>query len=416
MTRKTKTKSTSRSKSVARPKQTGITRAEVNQIVNAAAARYASKMPSKQNTWLGDLGMAAGNGISKVFGLGAYRISKNSLYDSSTGQQVPFMHSTNESLVFRHREYIRDISSSVAFTNSTFTINPGDPLTFPYLSNMAACFQEYKFRGLVFSYKSTSAVSITNGTNTSMGTVSMMAQYKADASAPTNKQEMLNSMWAVDGRPSECIILPIECAPKENPIAIQYIRNGPVTGDVKMYDLATVHVATNGMAAANPIGELWVSYEVEFFKPRLPEVGGLLSTYHATRSDTAGNAYFGAVQIAVETAAPFVQSVASNVITFTPGVSGRFLISCYHQGTAVAVAAGTPTLANCTGVLWFNNNANDFVHSPGLAVVSNTFWFGNVIEIPGNSPLSATLTYAAGIFPTTSTIDVVITELDAEAD
>lgn len=387
---------------------------DVKSLVSTMAKTAGRSVP---NSWLGDVGMAAGNGISRIFGLGAYRIERNSLFDSKTGSQVPFMHSSNESISFCHREYIGDIQGSTTFTSTGFTINPGDPATFPYLSTLAACFQEYKVKGLYFIYKSSSAVSITNATNTSMGTVSLMAQYKADAPAPTSKQEILNSMWSVDGRPSETIELPIECAPKENPLSMLYVRNGPVTGDVKMYDLATVYVATNGMPGINVIGELWVTYDIEFYKPRLPQVGGLLSTYHATKAGTTGTHPFGLIQTEVETAAPFIDTVVANTVSFKPNVQGRFLIQVYHQGTSEVLSAGAVSFTQCSGVLWFNNNLNNYVHAPANGVATVVASFSIVVDIPGGTAgLAAGVTVASGQYPSSSVVDVIVTEIDADAD
>ena len=54
-------------------------------------------------------------------------------------------------VIFRHREYIKDITSNIGFTNVSFDINPGLVATFPWFAQAAQCFEEYEMRGLVLS-------------------------------------------------------------------------------------------------------------------------------------------------------------------------------------------------------------------------------------------------------------------------
>lgn len=117
------------------PQQPNINTMMKNAVTAAVRSLPGAQRP--QNSFLGDVGQFAGNGIFKIFGMGAYKMSKNSLYSSKTGSQVPFMHSTNESITFRHREYIGEVSSSIAFTTATYPVNPGMSATFPYLSTIA---------------------------------------------------------------------------------------------------------------------------------------------------------------------------------------------------------------------------------------------------------------------------------------
>lgn len=353
MTRKTKSRK--RAVVAQRPKQTQQA-PSMTSIANQVSKMVLKQLnPSLQNrgnnTTLGNLGMMAGNGISKIFGLGAYKMKRNSLYDSQTGSQVPFMHSTDETVVFRHREYLGDLTSSVGFTPQTFSLNPGLETTFPYLSNIASNFQEYKFRGLIFEYKSTSSTVVT-GANTAMGTVSMVAQYRSDAPPLTSKLSLLNEMWSAEGRPSDTFIMPVECDPRENPVSIQYVRTGalPPNQDVKLYDLAKVTIATQGQQTAGTIiGELWISYEVELLKPILG------SGSNNMNDDAARYSRIGATN-----AAPigfpgvtFYDTIGlvltNNSISMPPGKYGTYAINI--TWTATAVVAVAPLVSSFFGTL-----------------------------------------------------------------
>jgi hypothetical protein len=71
-----------------------------------------------------------------------------------------------------------DINGSTAFTNTSFNINPSNALLFPWLSNIAANFSEYRFKNLRFCFNSTSANAL-NSTNTALGQVIMTTNYNA---------------------------------------------------------------------------------------------------------------------------------------------------------------------------------------------------------------------------------------------
>lgn len=302
-----------------------------------------------KNSFLGDLGSMAGNAVSKIFGLGAYEMNQNTVYEDMIKTQVPVMHSSSESIVLRHREFITNIRTSAAFEISEFIINPGLVTTFPYLANIAQNFQEYEFRGLVFEYKSTSTMAITSSTNTSMGAIMMAAQYRADATSFVNKQQLLNEMWSADARPSDNFMLPIECKPDENPLRMQYVRGGPVPSgqDAKLYDLAKLTVASAGSQNENTVGELWATYEVVLKKPQLSAGLALYGkTYYASLSSVGtGNTFAGAT--------PLFDGIGIQLsltgIRFPPGVQGNWLINYFVAGTPNSIQQfASITYSNCS--------------------------------------------------------------------
>jgi hypothetical protein len=210
-------------------------------------------------------------GNNKFFGSGAYRLGGgNSSWN--TTNQVPVMHNDTDKVTFSHREYIGEISSSTAFKiQARQDINPTNQELFPYLAGIASCFQQFRFKGLVFEFKSTSADAL-NSTNTALGAVLMAAQYRTGSPAFDSKIEMMNEMWSIDTKPSLNAFLPIECAPKETPMSLLYTDNRD--GDPKFSTLATITVASSGSQAVAVVGELWVTYEIELFKPKLASSTG----------------------------------------------------------------------------------------------------------------------------------------------
>lgn len=411
MTKKSKSKKSQKGRQVKTANNKQASAASTMKMVQTAVRAAMQTVPKpKTNSFLGDVGQFAGNGISKIFGLGAYKLSSNSLFNCSTGSQVPFMHSKSESVVFRYREYIGDISSSTAFALSTYAVNPGLSATFPYLSTIAACFQEYKFRGLVYEFKSTGATALVSGTNTAMGTISLVAQYRADAAILTNKQEVLNEMWSADGRTSDSFILPIECAPRENPLSVQYVRTGSYTGDQKLYDLCTVSVASVGSQAANVVGELWASYEVELFKPALSPTGGLMQVDHFTAASTGTSHLLGTSRTSV--LSQIGCTTTNDSVVFPANVTGNFLITVSMAGGANA-SCSTPavTFTNCTYLNLYDSDAQSTVSVPSSATTQSLLVFSQALVITSNTT-TATVAFNTGTYPTNgANIDIFVYRL-----
>jgi hypothetical protein len=193
------------------------------QVAVASAPSLASKLANTLR------GLGSGiEGFSKIWGYGDYSMSQNSCFDS-TSQQVPFMHSSKSTFRLKNREYLFDLTGTTSgFAPFRLGINPTNSTLFPYLANIAGNFQEYRWMGLAFEYKTTCATAVANSTNPSMGKVVMSIQYDVDQANPADQRTMLNTMWAVDGVVYKDILLPVECAPDLNPTGIYYMNSSNV--------------------------------------------------------------------------------------------------------------------------------------------------------------------------------------------
>jgi len=355
--------------------------------------------PKSNVTNLGRVLLDGGNalgslvGFPKIFGSGSYSM-KNSLWNAST--QVPAVHSTDESIRFHHREYIGDVSmTGPAFSSKTYNVNPGLPATFPYLSSVAGCFQEYSFKGIIFEFKTTSAASITSGTNTAMGSVMMAAQYRSDAPPFTNKLSLLNEMWSVDTVPSASVMLPIECAPVESVMDKQYVRSGPVTGDIKMFDLCSVTVATQGGQSGqnNIVGELWVSYDVELKKPSLSGSVGAsgFDLFVSSASGTPSFPFTGMLPSVSNTIGGSI--VNNNSYAFPQGAGGYYSIYILFTGTSVTCSLPPLTYNNCRVI------SNLPASAPGNGVANGQAAIQVIVCISNASNVTASVALGTGTFP-----------------
>lgn len=221
--------------------------------------------------------------VGRIFGSGAYKVGEapnmNSLF-TQMGSRLPYgdLSFGEKTLRFKHKEYLCDIVSSStagAFYNQTFPINPGMYQSFPFLSALAQNFQAYKMHGLVYEFKSMSADAL-NSTNTALGSVVAVVDYNAASGAFVSKQDMLNSLGAIDCKPSDCFVMGVECDPRKLPVSELYVRSFAVpTGqDQKFYDMGELNIASVGMQATSVnLGELHVIYDVELMLPILNNLG-----------------------------------------------------------------------------------------------------------------------------------------------
>jgi hypothetical protein len=235
-------------------------------------------------------------------------------------------------------------------------LNPGVTQTFPWLSQIARNFQTYSFKGIVFHYVPTSGNAVSS-TNNALGSVMFQTSYRANDALPASKVEMLNEYWSCEVVPSDTVAHPIECAPKENPFQVQYVRTGnvPVGDNLLLYDLGATHVAVSGMQANDiVVGDIWVSYEVELSKPIISSnvtSSGYYSEYYNATSPTASD-LFGVTTTIIGN---LPLDLNANTITIPIGTAGTFRFFVGVRGTLVDVSlTGAPTTVGATAVRLMN--------------------------------------------------------------
>lgn len=224
---------------------------------------------SSETTMGGDLGNFVGKGFDKLstwLGFGAYTIKKNSIIGA--GGSIPSMHSSKDSVIVRHREYVGAVNTSTGFVSSSLSMNPGLETTYPWLSKMAQNYQQYKILGAVVSY--VPLISEVSANEISLGQVVLAANYRTDLPTYPNIAAALESEFAVATKPNCPVELAIECDPAQSPYRCWYVRTSTVPSgeDVKTFDFAEFSVITEGFQTANVVaGQIWISYEIELLRP-----------------------------------------------------------------------------------------------------------------------------------------------------
>jgi hypothetical protein len=340
--------------------------------------RIGSSIGSLVSPAAGVVAGGVGGVIDRIMGRGSYKVKRNTVL-----QGGPPVFKDTGHVFFSNREYLGDISSTTAFSNTAFSINPGISSTFPILSSIAQNFEMYDMHGLVFEFKSTSADAL-NSTNTALGTVIMATSYDSIDANFTTKQQMDNYEFATSSRPSDSMLHAVECSPKLEALSKRYVRSGgvPTGADSRFYDVGTFQIATVGSQAAAVVGELWVSYHVELMHPKL----GPTSTafYSASTAPVTGNALTGLS--AVYSSMPVV--AGTNTLRITG--SGRYLVvnvnhstTTYSAGSFSASSGATlASVAGSVGSPYYGNGTSDFAVLAMVDVVTAgtlTFTSPNVV-------------------------------------
>lgn len=322
----------------------------------------------------GALGGLLNRALYSLTGFGDYKIQRNSLLEETNGP--PTVQNRGKEFVVRHREYIQDMysasgaaSSVSAFAIQGYPINPGQATTFPWLSSISLMFEQYRLDGMVFEYKSmySDAVVTQNG---SIGSVILATEYNAGAPAFPTKQAMENYEFAQSCKPSCSVLHPIECARSQSVLSEMYVRPGtvPVGEDVKTYDFGDFYFASQGIplgaaGAAVNLGELWISYQISFMKPKIQTRSNLyVDSGFAAFSTKTGSAPLTIAcglnnTYKLSTSNIDVNLTADNVFTFVLGSSPmkyqiNFQWKAFNDTYNAGLVWRAPALAftNCSSV------------------------------------------------------------------
>ena len=339
----------------------------------------------------------------------ARNIKSNTL--AKGGMDPPtIQNSRMQSVIIRHREYLGDLISSAtpgAFSLTSYNINPGLPEAFPWLSQISTCFEQWKPRGIIFEFKSTSADAL-NSTNTALGSVIMATNYDATRPNFTSKQQMENHQYASSTKPSHSMLHPVECAKNRNVLGELYVRAGTNPQDLRFTDLGVFQIATVGMqASVVNLGEIYITYELEFLTPIFTQQSG------------GGEAYLGHMSISngVTTAAP----LGTNVLTGGTNMTGnlgltatglttvqfpswielgaQFLVLYTVNGTAgAALAVPTITPFGFSSMAAFTQDTNSLVggYNPLTTGAGTSIVMLVMLKVTSQSP---SFTITGGTFP-----------------
>jgi len=377
----------------------------------------------------GMVGAEAGRLFRKLTGFGDYKVNSNTLMPGSTDRLPAFINNRAGTRI-QHREYLFDVVTSAsigAFSVEEVPIQPALLSSFPWLSASGEQYQEYTINGMVYEFKSNSYNALAS-TNTASGTVIMTTNYNTLDPPFTTKFQMEQSQFTCSAKPSVDLLHPIECSKIETPTSVLYTRAGPgALGDLRLYDWGTFNLATVGMQGASTnIGELWVTYDITLFKPKLGSAVDVSDHYLLPLANVTvnGPAYFGG------TAHPPILTSQSDMgttltstagggnldtINWPPGYTGKVLVM-YALCAPTAASLVLATAYNLTfvgGVSPLNGFSalNDNNQLLANCVYNDTGSVTFVFMLNISNGGSVFLTGGGTTGPAFTTADLVITAL-----
>ena len=332
----------------------------------------------------------------EALGLGAYTTKSNALVNGGGDNVVPsFTRSTDDdSVVISSKEFVTDVyapGTAGAFQIQQFALNPAIALTFPWLSQIAANYEEYEFGQLLFTYKTN--VTDFVSTNGQVGTVIMATQYNSDQPPFQSKTEMMHYAGCADSKTTENLLCGVECDPaKSSGAPGKFIRAGPVPQgeDNKQYDLGTFNLAMANcpaLFADQAMGELHVSYTVRLRKQRFYSTQGkaILRDSFVAQTPVPGTPVAGgAMVIGVANQNRIVGDLAWNAATnswnytFPAGIGGTFKIR-------VVASMGNPNVGEYVTITPIVQTIPTITSTPDIYTYSG--WVGSVeshTEAAGN--------------------------------
>lgn len=283
----------------------------------------------------------------------------------------------NGDVIVEHSEYLADVVGTAAFAAFQYPVNPGQPQTFPWLSQMAGLYESYKFDFLEFQYQNTC------GSNTN-GLVMLAIDYDASDPAPLDKVQLSAYQGYARDAPWKDFI---HRSTKQNLNKREsyYVRTGALSAnqDIKLYDTGNLFSATQGMSDPQiTVGELYVKYKVRFSTPQLQNVAvgqsksGRYTATTATSTTVAGSN------------APLAVSGNS-----TDGVSLTALspYSCLIN-TQMAVTTGSPVPSTTGSTCTIEASASVINALLSQTTAQLSFLPGQIYKIaPGANPGNMTL-------------------------
>lgn len=352
----------------------------------------------------GYLGATAGEFLGslgqRAIGLGDYSVNSNVFQG-----RLPEMTNIagNGGTIIRYQEYLGDIitaSSANTFKIDSYLLNAANSTTFPWLSQIAANYEQYELQGILFEFRSTSANAL-NSTNTALGTVMLATQYDTVDAPFSSKIEMLNYEYSTSCVPSSNQTHMIECDPHQSTVSVLYTESGeinPPNTDPRLYFLGRTSIATTGFQGTSVnIGELHVTYQVKLLKPKLYDVlGNANETYYAL-FDTVLPAWSNALPLGLSSS-EWDDNVINNMgltrtgTTLTlpaSGISKQYtLFVRWFASTSVSIAY--PSLSISNGIFTGPNPA-----SPLSGVTSAVASIYRIFRTSGNN-LPTVITFSTG--------------------
>jgi len=360
----------------------------------------------------GKYGVFGANAASGYMGRGMYsRMKRGNQLISGGVANTPVMQSSgyDGSLIVSHRELVQEVYGAgpvptgagphppSGFEVQTLTVNPGLERVFPWMSQLAANFEEYEIIQCVFEYEGKKMVGTTDEL-TIHGTVTAAHKFNFKSQEFQDKHEMQSYPHANQCQAHQSLAHGVEADPgKIVGDGHKFVRLGGLlaTDDQRDFDHATFSLAQSNIPAelaSKEIGCLYVSYTVKLMKPKLHANRGLaiksfravsspnVSISQTTAPTILGTTYDERADGSTAVLAPHAKNtldvqvkqgqlsstVASNYFCFPVNASGVYKITVAVEGTSL----NNGTIANIS--YGGSGNISDYLYLQGEISTTST--------------------------------------------
>lgn len=345
-------------------------------------------------------GMSSYSG-GRITGSGDYTWKTSPNINGSVGRPL----AVASSLVIEREEFITPIVSHATakkLTIQKFRVNPGNYLTHPWGSAIAAGYESYVPISAQILFYSTSGDAL-NSTDSSLGKVVLAAQYNSYARDWDSFTELENANDSVCGAPSNNLILGLECKKSLRGAQSLYVSStDPASSGKGFYDLCDFYVATTGLQGQNVrVGDLKIRYRYRLFNPiqrdtELPDVSIFASGTNASANDMlavttsitavenlttklGGTLTWAANSLTVAGLRPFVGKVRLSVLHNKYGGNGArtgptsVTVAATGLGVALTVTADTLNIDNGSPANAGAVGSSQYIGSFQLPVETDSF-------------------------------------------
>lgn len=362
-------------------------------------------------------------------GLGAYSVSNikhNVLIKPDIPQVRNALYAEGGTIV-RHREYLGAITTSAtagAFKIQTYPLNPAQDTTFPWLSQIAQNYEEYKPNGVCFEFRSTASDAIASSSNLALGQVMLCTQYDPTDPAFLTDIELLNYTWAQSGKVSDTVTHFVECDPKQSPLSHLYTRAGSTTNsqDLRFSDFGTFSIATSGLQGESvQIGQLWVTYEFIMFKPKIGELsaeaGGFFHyyNYEGSVSNTVpagviANGNYDPENNLGITITDNVNDARVNIPIQNKPATFLVKVAWYGDSTASVTAPTVTSDADSSIVDRYRDNDYGQITYPGATATSTVTGFALFVSVPSDGAAHY-VNFGVTTMPANAGVDIYVMQV-----
>jgi hypothetical protein len=262
------------------------------------------------------------------------------------------MHSGDESVRISKVEYLGDVITSAvagAFNNVSFEFNPG--IFLYWGSHFAALFQQWKLDGAMVYFKSRSS---SYTATTTLGTVMICMDYNAHNDPFISKQAMQETAGCVACAIDHDCSCGIEANAQQTTIPVKFVRTKalPTGEDKHQYDLGKLQIATQGCPASVNIGEIYIAYDMTFFKPIIRTGLEVQGAHYYTTTGIDATHSCGTVTLtkAYDTLGVTIDQTTRK-LTIRAGNAGNFKITFHATGSSIPAVGDWISAAETTSNL-----------------------------------------------------------------